>query len=174
MRDDKFHRTIVLVLEHAPEGAVGVVLNRPSETQLGEIASELGPLAAPPGLVHVGGPVAPAAAVCLGLAPHGRGGHGKADGFAPLFGRILSVDLDRGLDAFVTAVEEIRLFAGYAGWAPGQLDGEIEQGGWFVVDRVDGDVFSRSPEALWNDVLRRQSRRSLAMLASFPEDPTTN
>ena len=183
MLDDNFHRAIVLMLEHSPEGAVGVVLNRPSETRLGEIASELGPLAAPPGFVHVGGPVAPAAAVCLGRSRRSArrpntekadAGESSPEGVSPLFGRILSVDLDRGVDAFGAALVELRLFAGYAGWAAGQLDGEIEAGGWFVVDRRDDDVFTRDPRNLWRQVLRRQRRRSLAMLSSFPEDPNLN
>ena len=172
------------MLEHSPEGAVGVVLNRPSETKLGEIASELGPWAAPPGLVHVGGPVAPAAAVCLGrsrrtarrpASPEPKAETStESEGVSPLFGRILSVDLDRGVDAFGKALVELRLFAGYAGWAAGQLDGEVDVGGWFVVDRKDDDVFSRSPQDLWREVLRRQKRRNLAMLAAFPEDPDLN
>jgi len=180
MRDDNFHRTIVLVLEHGPQGAVGVVLNRPSETKLGEIASELGPLAAPPGLVHVGGPVAPAAAVCLGRRRPGTGRVAKSEsepdstGVSALFGDVLSVDLDRGVDAFRPHVGELRLFAGYAGWEAGQLDGEVEVGGWFVVDRRDDDVFSREPRDLWRQVLRRQRRRDLAILAAFPEEPSLN
>jgi len=171
LRDDNFHRTVVLVLEHGEEGAVGVVLNRPSETSLGEIASELGHLAAAPGFVHVGGPVAPGAAVCLGRS---RPGNHEAEGVTALFGRVMSVDLDKGVGAFGEAVDAIRLFAGYAGWAAGQLEGELEQGGWFVVDRIDEDVFSPTPDRLWRTVLRRQSLRNLVMLASFPDDPDLN
>lgn len=175
--DDNFHRTIVLVLEHGEEGAVGVVLNRPSETPLAHISEELSGLAAPPGLVHVGGPVSPAAAVCLGRARldaslRERGD--EAPGVSLLFGRVVSVDLDQAVEALGEVVEELRLFAGYAGWAAGQLEGEVALGGWFIVDRSDDDVFSAAPKCLWRQVLRRQPKQSLALLASYPDDLSLN
>lgn len=171
MVDDNFARTVVLVLEHNEGGAVGVVLNRASHTPLEHIAAPLGPLAAAPGVVHVGGPVSPSAAICLGrLRTGGQGG----EGVSRLFGTIASVDLDAAPEALSGEVTQIRLFAGYAGWAGGQLEGEIAAGGWFIVSRTDEDVFSPDPGQLWRDVLRRQRRQSLAMLASYPEDLATN
>ena len=168
--DENFHRTVVLVLEHGAEGAVGVVLNRPSHTQLEQIAPPLAPLAAPPGLVHVGGPVAPSAAICLGRMREASEGPGASH----LFGRVASVDLDVPAEQLGELVEEIRLFAGYAGWDAGQLDAERAEGAWFPVRRADKDALSPEPTGLWHDVLRRQRRQSLAMLASYPDDLSTN
>jgi len=71
------------------------------------------------------------------------------------------------------AVDEVRLFAGYAGWTRGQLEEEIEAGAWFVVDAMEGDVLNDDPDSLWQDVLRRQ-RGPVAMFAAYPEDPTQN
>lgn len=168
--DDNFHRTVVLVLEHGTEGAVGVVLNRPSHTRLEQIASPLAPLAAPPGLVHVGGPVAPSAAICLGRIREGAEGPGASR----LFGRVASVDLDLPAEQLGGLVEEIRLFAGYAGWDAGQLDAEMAEGAWFAVKRSDDDALCAEPTGLWRAVLRRQRRQSLAILASYPDDLSTN
>jgi len=168
--DDNFHRTVVLVLEHGEEGAVGVVLNRPTHTQLEQIAAPLAPLAARPGLVHVGGPVAPSAAICLGRLREGAEGPGASH----LFGRVASVDLDVPAEELGELVDEIRLFAGYAGWAAGQLDAEMEEGAWFAVKRSDRDALSPEPTGLWRAVLRRQRRQSLAILASYPDDLATN
>ena len=168
--DENFHRTVVLVLEHGAEGAVGVVLNRPSHTQLEQIAAPLAPLAAPPGLVHVGGPVAPSAAICLGRMREGAEGPGASH----LFGRVASVDLDVPAEQLGELVDELRLFAGYAGWDAGQLEAELEEGAWFPVKRSDRDALSPEPTGLWHDVLRRQRRQSLAMLATYPDDLSTN
>ena len=168
--DDNFHRTVVLVLEHGTEGAVGVVLNRPSHTQLEQIAAPLAPLAAPPGLVHVGGPVAPSAAICLGRMREGVEGPGASH----LFGGLASVDLDVPAEELSGVVDEIRLFAGYAGWDAGQLDAEMAEGAWFAVKRSDDDALGPEPTGLWRDVLRRQRRQSLAILASFPDDVSSN
>ena len=172
MVDDNFHRTVVLMLEHNDGGAVGVVLNRASHTPLEQISAPLGALAAAPGVVHIGGPVAPSAAICLGRLRDGAEGEG--DGASHLFGTIASVDLDAPVDELGERVTEIRLFAGYAGWGGGQLDGEIAAGGWFVVNRADDDAFCAEPAQLWREVLRRQRRQSLAILSSYPEDLSDN
>src|SRR5207244_13207562 len=108
--DPNFFRTVVLVLEHGEDGAIGVVLNRPSETGVGETLPDWDGLASDPGVVFVGGPVSPEAAI--GLARAGTAEH--ADGWAPLFGRLGTVDLGREPVALPVAVENLRVFAGYA------------------------------------------------------------
>lgn len=170
MQDPNFRRTVVLVVEHNGEGAVGVVLNRPSEMAAAEIVAELETLALPPGMVFVGGPVGPSAAICLARLREAGG----SAGVGHLFGTVGSVDLDADLAPLAAAVEGVRLFAGYAGWAGGQLEAEVADGGWFVVNRADDDVFDPDPSRLWWRVLRRQRRRSLAILASYPADIGTN
>lgn len=158
------------MLEHGDAGAVGVVLNRPSHTRLEQIAAPLAPLASPPGLVHVGGPVAPSAAICLGRLQERASGSGASH----LFGRVASVDLDVPVGELEGLVGEIRLFAGYAGWDAGQLEAEMAEGAWFPVRRADDDAFSAEPTGLWREVLRRQRRQSLAILSGYPEDLSAN
>jgi putative transcriptional regulator len=169
LRDPNFERTVVLVLEHGAQGALGVVLNRPSDTGLLSAIPRWDALATPPAVVFSGGPVAPSAAICLGRAT----GAGVTDGWRPLFHGLCTVDLDRDPTELGTPPADIRVFAGYAGWGPSQLEGEIEVGAWYVVDALPGDALSASPAGLWADVLRRQGG-SLAVLANFPPDPTMN
>lgn len=170
--DPNFARTVVLILEHSPEGAVGVVLNRPSETDLEDGMPGWAMLAAPPSRVFVGGPVEPDAAIGLGRVPAGRVGPSEGAP-VPLFGEVCSIDLGSDPVLSVSDVESVRVFAGYAGWGPGQLDDEVAADGWFAVDRDDGDVFTGAPEMLWREVLRRQPG-PLRLLSTYPEDPSQN
>ncbi len=170
--DPNFERTVVLLLEHGPEGALGVVLNRPSELHVAEPLPEWARAAAHPPVVFIGGPVAPSAAVCLARL----GSDGGAEGWRPLLELgpgIGTLDLDTDPDDAIPRLEEIRVFAGYAGWGPGQLEREIDEGGWFVVDTEPGDPLSPAPEGLWSAVLRRQ-RGMLSLFAAYPADPTMN
>ena len=177
--DPHFVRTVILMLEHGEEGALGVVLNRPSDLDLAEPLPEWARAAAHPPVVFIGGPVAPSAAVCLArLGP--RGG---TDGWQQLLGpsgpesegggSVGTLDLDSDPDKAIPRLDEIRVFAGYAGWGPGQLEDEIAEGGWFVVDAQAGDALSPLPENLWAAVLRRQ-RGALALFAAYPADPGMN
>jgi putative transcriptional regulator len=177
--DPNFERTVVLILEHGEEGALGVVLNRPSDLDLAEPLPEWARAAAHPPVIFIGGPVAPSAAVCLARVA----GVGGARGWEPVLGPrgplsgasgpVGTLDLDSDPDETIAALEEIRVFAGYAGWGPGQLEGEIEDGGWFVVDADAADPLSPAPENLWSAVLRRQ-RSPLAFFAAYPPDPNLN
>lgn len=167
--DPNFERTVVLLLEHRSEdGALGIVLNRPSETSVGEPLPAWEALAAPPAVLFVGGPVSPGSAIALG-----RGAADAAEGWEPVLGPVGTVDLDRDPALVRTTLDEVRVFAGYAGWAPGQLEGEIAGGSWFVVDAEPDDAFSADPGDLWPSVLRRQGGR-LAMFAHCPPDPSVN
>ena len=97
----------------------------------------------------------------------------EPDGFAPLLGGVGSVDLAREPTDVRPAPERLRVFAGYAGWGEGQLEGELAQSSWFVVDTEPDDAWTRHPSGLWRTVLRRQRGR-LALFADSPTDPTTN
>ncbi|HEX2118860.1 MAG TPA: YqgE/AlgH family protein [Acidimicrobiales bacterium] len=170
LEDPNFERTVVLVLEHAPsEGALGVVLNRPSDLDLAEPLPEWARAAAHPSVVFIGGPVSPSAAVCLARV----GRPGEAQGWDPVLGPVGTLDLDSDPDEAIARIDEIRVFAGYAGWGPGQLEAEIAAGGWFVVDAEASDPLSPAPEDLWATVLRRQ-RGTLALFAAYPPDPSLN
>jgi putative transcriptional regulator len=167
--DGIFDRSVVLVIEHDDtEGAFGVVLNRPSTTDVDGALPEWGRLAAAPPVVFVGGPVSPEAAICLA-----RMSYRDAEGWVPVVGAIGALDLSQDPDLLAAAVDEVRLFSGYAGWTTGQLEDEIEAGAWFVVDALEQDVLNADPDTLWQSVLRRQ-RGKLALFATYPEDPTTN
>jgi putative transcriptional regulator len=168
MRDPNFDRTVVLMLEHG-DGAVGVGLNRASHVHAAQILPELDGRTAEPGTVHVGGPVQPEAAICLVRLARPESG----PSWSHLFGNVGSVNLDRPLSELGEASTGLRLFAGYSGWAAGQLEDEIEAGGWLVLGRRDEDTFSAQPGALWREVLRRQ-KPQIAMLAAFPDDPGLN
>lgn len=169
LEDPNFERTVVLVLEHGDEGALGVVLNRPSDLDLAEPLPEWARAAAHPPVVFIGGPVSPSAAVCLARV----GGPDAALGWEPVLGPVGTLDLDGDPDEAIARIDEIRVFAGYAGWGPGQLESEIAAGGWFVVDADASDPLSPAPENLWATVLRRQ-KGTLALFAAYPPDPSLN
>ena len=170
LEDPNFFRTVVLMLEHTDEGALGVVLNRPTAAELTEPLPAWAPMAAEPAVVFAGGPVQPEAAIGLGRRAADAD---EADGFAALFGDLGTVDLERLPDAVVPAVDRVRVFAGYAGWGPGQLEAELAQNGWFVVDFQPTDAWWDEPASMWREVLRRQ-RGELQMFANFPLDPGSN
>ncbi len=173
LTDPNFDRTVVLVLEHNDEGAIGVVLNRPSDTMLVETLPGWHSVAAAPGVVFVGGPVAPTAAIGLGVAASAPDSDGEGDGWTRVLGPLGTVDLGRDPDELQPVVREVRVFAGYAGWAAGQLEGELQVGGWFVVDADVGDALASNPGSLWRAVLKRQ-RGTLSWLANYPDDISTN
>ncbi|MBK7124372.1 MAG: YqgE/AlgH family protein [Dehalococcoidia bacterium] len=90
-----------------------------------------------------------------------------------IVGRTGLLDLSRPIEELSGSLAEVRLYAGYAGWTGGQLEAELEQESWFVVDAMEDDIFSARPETLWRDVLQRQPGR-LAMFAYAPNDPGVN
>lgn len=166
--DPNFHRTVVLVMEHGDEGAVGVVLNRVVDAEVGEFLPAWGSRVDPPRRVFLGGPVQ--REVALGLA--WRPSVGAEDGWHPVLGGLGFVDLSRDPDE-IGGLDRVRVFSGYAGWAPEQLEMEIATGSWFVVDAWAADAFTDRPEGLWRQVLRRQRNR-LVLFADFPVDPRAN
>jgi putative transcriptional regulator len=95
------------------------------------------------------------------------------DELAPISGRVSSADLTTDPALVAARVSAVRVFRGYAGWGPGQLEGEIESGAWLVLDAEPGDVFDADPGDLWRAVLRRQGGR-LAWLADAPDDLSAN
>ncbi|MCW2723448.1 MAG: hypothetical protein JWN35_369 [Frankiales bacterium] len=175
LADPHFARSVVLLLQVDDEdGALGLVLNQPTGTGVGEVLEAWHPLAAEPPVVFTGGPVQPNAAIALG---HGRPGAPGVGAYSVLEGApgtaLGTVDLDASPEEVQTAVSEVRIFAGYAGWSPGQLEAEVEEGAWWVVDALPSDAFHAYPEQLWQHVLRRQGA-PLAFAANYPEDPLLN
>jgi putative transcriptional regulator len=169
--DPNFDRTVVYVLEHHDEGAIGVVINRPTDETLDEPLDRWQELQAAPGSVFLGGPVEPDALIALAFAKQPV--TEANDELSPVSGRVASADLTTD-PAFVTGlVDSVRVFRGYAGWGPGQLEGEIEASAWLVLDAEPDDVFTGRPHQLWRTVLRRQGGR-LAWLADAPDDLSAN
>ena len=167
--DPNFRRTVILVGEHGEEGAMGVVLNRPSPIPVEEAVpplANLAGLAGGDGLVYVGGPVQPDAIVVL------------ADFEEPEHAGVLVFDSVGFLPGDVEnepvgELRRARVFAGYAGWGPGQLEDELEEASWIVEPAVLADVFTEHPGLLWSEILRRKGGR-FALLARMPDDPRMN
>lgn len=171
LEDPNFDRTVIYVLEHHDEGALGLVLNRPSPEELEEPLDAWVDLQSDPSRVFVGGPVDPEALIALArtLEPLDE----PDEHLAPLSGDIASADLASDPSAMILAISALRVFRGYSGWGPGQLEGEIDAGAWLVLDPDPTDVFTAAPDELWRAVLRRQPGR-LAWLADAPDDLAAN
>jgi putative transcriptional regulator len=165
--DPNFRRTVVLIAEHGEEGAMGVVLNRESELEVEEAAPPLADLVDPGEHVHSGGPVQPTAVVIM------------AEFDDPGAAATLVIDdvgfvaAEADFDALGEAVRRVRVFAGLAGWAPGQLESELERDDWIVEPALPDDVFHEDAEALWSDVLERKGGQ-FALVARMPDDPSLN
>lgn len=165
--DDNFDRTVVLLLEHSGDGALGVVLNRPGDTELPEPLESWSRWLTAPQVVFGGGPVEPDAVIGLARSPSGPTEH-----WVPVLGPIGTVDLSADPDD-VPPLDALRIFRGYAGWGAEQLEGELASGAWIVADAEPGDAFTDEPLLLWRSVLRRQGGR-IAWLANFPDDVSAN
>jgi putative transcriptional regulator len=171
LTDPHFDRTVVFVLEHHEDGAIGLVLNRPTGQALDEPLDRWSELQAAPSSVFVGGPVE--ANAMIGLATTKRLVAEPTEHLTPISGMIASADLSADPALVAADVNAVRVFRGYAGWAGGQLEAEIDEGAWLVLDAEPGDVFSDRPSDLWHDVLRRQPGR-LSWLALAPDDLSLN
>jgi putative transcriptional regulator len=170
--DPNFDRTVVLMIEHTPEGALGVVLNRPTELDVDAVLEDWAPLAAPPSVLYLGGPVEQNGVLALGRR-HGHTDPDDIPGWTTVLGEVGSVDLHRDPAELAASLAGIRFFAGYSGWGGGQLEAEQDQGAWLVVPAASDDVFAPDPDAMWRAVLRRQGGK-LSMLADFPAHPSLN
>jgi putative transcriptional regulator len=165
--DPNFRRAVVLIGVHTEEGAMGVVLNRPSTVTVAEAVPLLEQTVDYVEPVYVGGPVQPSSIVFLAefLDPAPAG--------LLVLGRIGFPEPDAGIDELTEATARRRVFAGYAGWGEGQLDAEVENGDWIAHAAVPDDVFTDVPEDLWSTVLLRKGG-GYALLARMPADPSVN
>jgi putative transcriptional regulator len=165
LEDPNFWRTVVLIVEHSDDGALGLVLNRPSETTVGEVVPQLGEMLDPDEDVLVGGPVQPQAVIVL------------ADFEDEEDAALIAFDtvgvLGAGTDPTEVRVRGARAFAGHAGWSAGQLDAELERGDWILEQARWVDAFNTDPQELWGAVLERKGG-SYALIARMPADPSLN
>lgn len=165
--DTNFRRSVVLIADHDQEGALGVILNRPAGTTIGESVPELSSLVGPEAELYVGGPVQPDSAVILGeFADPARAG-------LLAFGSVGFLVGDVSVEDAVGLVRA-RVFVGYAGWSPGQLEAEMaEPQSWIPEPAQPDDVFLPDPEGLWNRVVARKGKE-FAFLRTMPFDPSLN
>jgi len=170
LADPNFARAVVLVLDHGPDGAVGIVLNRPSDAAVADPLPAWRDVVAEPRVLFVGGPVAGDTAIGLGAAATGS----EDGGFDPLDVDVGVGTVDLSRDPSEVPLEELRVFCGYAGWSEGQLESELAEGSWVVAAVTpQDDVFGADPDELWARVLRRQPGR-VAWLAGCPADVSSN
>ncbi|NUU16318.1 YqgE/AlgH family protein [Cellulomonas humilata] len=170
LREPTFHRTVILLLDHGEGGAVGVVLNRPSTVDVSVVLPEWHAHVSDPPLLFHGGPVGLDTAMGVVTIPHGADLSPEVDRMAGRFGL---VDLDAAPESVAPHVGGVRVFAGYAGWGEGQLEDELAERSWFVVDAIADDVLTADPTRLWRRVLRRQGG-DLAIVSTFAEDASLN
>ncbi len=167
--DGNFERTVVLMLAQEEEGAAGVVLNRPSGLLVSDALPQWAPHLAPPPTMFIGGPVSNESVVALARVRHDP----HQGWWTPVLGLVGTLDLEADVDEVVGAIDAIRLFAGYAGWSPGQLEDEIESGAWFVVDADPADPLTEEPSDLWTAVLARQPS-PISWFTHYPTHPNHN
>lgn len=167
--DPNFDRTVVLMVEHTDEGALGLVLNRPTELLVAEAIPPWADLATEPAVLHVGGPVEERSGWCLARVrrPH------DTEGFVPITGDLGLLDLERDPALAAADVIAVRLYAGYSGWGAGQLDLELATESWFVLDAESDDPFLPDSAELWQRILKRQGG-ALGRMALFPPHPSLN
>jgi putative transcriptional regulator len=158
---DFFARSVVLVIEHTEEGAMGVVLNHPTEVTVGDVVERLAGLAAPTDVVHVGGPVSPDAVSALGEFED------PGEAARLVVGDVGLIDPE----ATEPDLRALRVYAGYAGWGPGQLDSELEAEAWIVEPARPEDPFADGD--LWAETLQRKGGE-YTLLSTMPADPSLN
>jgi putative transcriptional regulator len=171
LADPNFSHAVVLLLDHDEDGTLGVVINRPTSVAVAAVLPDWSAAVAVPEVLFEGGPVHTDAALAVAAVTAREGP--EPLGFRRLFGSTGIIDLDTPPEVLAPAVDRLRIFAGYAGWGRGQLEDEIADGSWYVVDSAVDDVFQPDPSRLWREVLRRQAGE-LAWVSTKPVDPTLN
>jgi putative transcriptional regulator len=165
LHDPHFRKTVVLVAHHDEEGALGLVLSRPSDVAAADALPSLGGLPGAGDPVFVGGPVQPEAFIVLAEFDDVEAAA------APIFDRVGFMPADAEPD--VLAISRMRLFAGYAGWGAGQLEAELEEPSWIVVAAEADDAFAADPDELWRTVLHRKGG-PFELMVDMPFDPGLN
>jgi putative transcriptional regulator len=165
--DPNFRRTVVLVTEHNDEGAAGLVLNRRSETSVADALPDLTPLVEDAEVVYVGGPVQQEAVLCLAEFDD------PDDAAMLVIDHVGFIPGDGDFDLLAGGTRRARVFAGYAGWGPGQLEAELEESSWIVADAERIDLFADPEADLWGSILRAKGG-VYRMIALMPNDPSAN
>ena len=163
--DPNFRKTVVLIAHHDEDGAMGLVLSRPSDVAALEAVPLLTGLPGASGPVFVGGPVQPEAFMVLAEFDD------VEEAAAPIMGHLGFMPADAEPDEH--AIRRLRLFAGDSGWRSGQLEAELDEGSWIVVDAIADDAFADDPDELWRSVLQRKGH-GFELMENMPYDPGLN
>ena len=158
-----FARTVVLLLEQDDSGAIGLVLNSPTDLVAEEHISGIGEIVSLPSNVFLGGPVSTETAISLG---RGTGVEFVRPSALPGIG---IVDIEQVPDD----LEDLRIFAGYSGWDPYQLESEIDEGAWWVLFPDLDEIFTAEVEGMWERTVAR-GPGTLPLYATYPQDPSNN
>ena len=163
--DPNFRKTVVLIAHHDEEGALGLVLSRPSDVPAAEAVPVLDGLPGAEDPVFVGGPVQPDAFMVLAEFED------VDEAAAPIIDGLgfMPADAEPG----DLAIRRLRLFAGYSGWGSGQLEDELAENSWIVVDAAAEDAFADDPDVLWRTVLQRKGG-PFSLMENMPFDPGLN
>jgi putative transcriptional regulator len=168
--DPNFAETVVLLLDADENGALGVVLNRPSTVPVADVLETWADVVAEPEVLFQGGPVSTEGALAVGRL---RSLDDAPVGFREVTDDLGVIDLDTPVELVDGSLDGMRIYAGYAGWGAGQLESEIEEGSWYVVPSLPPDCFRDDTVGLWRDVLRRQPGE-MAWHSTRPLDPDLN
>jgi putative transcriptional regulator len=167
IHDPNFRRTVVFITAHTEEGAVGLILNRCSESTVRETVPQLAPVTDLDDPVFVGGPVNPDGVAVLAKFED------PDDAGVVVLEDVGFVALDEALEDEPPRIERARVFAGVAGWGPEQLEDEFEREDWIVEPAESEDIFTDDPDGLWSDLLRRKGGQ-YELVARMPLDPSLN
>lgn len=170
LADGAFNQSVVLILDSDADGALGVVLNEISETPLTAVLPDWTDVVTEPESLFHGGPVSPNGAICLASVADPDE---EPPGWRRMFSTVGLLHLDTPIEIVKGAYRDVRIFAGYAGWSPGQLQAELDEGGWHLLSATYADVFTSQPQHLWRTVLRRQPSQ-LSLLSTWTEDAELN
>jgi putative transcriptional regulator len=168
LRGSFFQRTVVLICQHNSEGAFGLVLNRATDSKVGEMVVADLPDSLKDCPLYLGGPVQPTALSFL-----------HSDSFVPDANVIPNVSLGHSIDALMeigesfSGARKVKMFAGYAGWSPGQLEDELKRDAWLTHPASLDLVFETTPGLLWQAVLRQKGPK-YKLLSQSPEDLSLN
>ena len=165
LNDPNFRKTVVLIAHHDDEGAMGLVLSRPSDVAAGDAVPLIERLPGADDPVFVGGPVQPEALMVLAQFED------VTDAAAPIMDGLGFMPADSEPDDL--SIVRMRLFAGYSGWGVGQLEQELAEASWIVVDAEPGDAFADDPDELWRTVVHRKGG-AFELMENMPFDPGMN
>lgn len=168
LADPNFRRTVILLCEHTTEGSFGLVLNRPTGLSLGDAIDEPLPFDS---ALWSGGPVQ--TDTLHYLHPYGDAVDGALPVLDGVFWGGAFESVCEGVEGEWLDADRFRFFVGYSGWGPGQLDAEVDEGAWLVLDADPALVFSDGADVLWRHVLRRLGGE-YALLSTYPDDPSLN